>query len=66
LEVVSEALQAPRQQDDTLGKVEDLTKKSEEMTNSQMTLSADFYQLRAMFFGSILDSAVKQTIQLHV
>ncbi|KAJ6179686.1 hypothetical protein N7519_010147 [Penicillium mononematosum] len=34
-------------QDDTLRKVEDLTKKSEEMTNSQTTLSADFNQLRA-------------------
>lgn len=40
-------------QDETLGKVEDLTKKSEEMTNSQMTLSADFYQLRASLPGSL-------------
>ncbi|OQE25670.1 hypothetical protein PENFLA_c008G04221 [Penicillium flavigenum] len=40
-------------QDDTLRKVEDLTKKSEEMTNSQMTLSTDFNQLRASLPGSL-------------
>ncbi|OQE89451.1 hypothetical protein PENNAL_c0014G09596 [Penicillium nalgiovense] len=40
-------------QDDTLRKVEDLATKSEEITNSQTTLSADFNQLKTSLPGSL-------------
>ncbi|CAG8890626.1 unnamed protein product [Penicillium egyptiacum] len=40
-------------QDDTLGKVEDLTTKSVEMANNQTTLSEAFHQLRASLPGSL-------------
>jgi ABC-type transporter Mla subunit MlaD len=40
-------------QDDTLRKVEDLATKSEKMTNSQTTLSADFNHLRESLPGSL-------------